>query len=102
MSAVITTVEKRAVIEAANAAGARRACPIEEPIASAIGAGIDISKPFGSMVIDIEGGTGYCHIVLGGIVCGQSLRVAGDKFDEAIARFVKEFNLIIGERTAEE
>ncbi len=102
--AVITTVEKRAVIEAANAAGARRAYLIEEPIASAIGAGIDISKPFGSMVIDIGGGTTDIAILsLGGIVCGQSLRVAGDKFDEAIARFVKkEFNLIIGERTAEE
>jgi rod shape-determining protein MreB len=102
--AVITTVEKRAVIEAANSAGARQTFLIEEPIAAAIGAGIDISKPFGSMVVDIGGGT--CDIAvlsLGGIVCGESLRIAGDKFDEAIIRFVKkEFNLMIGERSAEE
>ncbi len=102
--AVITTVEKRAVIEAANAAGARQTFLIEEPIASAIGAGLDISKPFGSMVVDIGGGTTDIAVLsLGGIVCGESLRVAGDKFDEAIVRFVKkEFNLMIGERSAEE
>lgn len=102
--AVITTVEKRAVIEAAAAAGARQTYLIEEPIAAAIGAGIDISRPFGSMVVDIGGGTTDIAVLsLGGIVCGESIRVAGDKFDEAIVRYVKkEFNLMIGERTAEE
>ncbi len=102
--AVITTVEKRAVIEAANAAGARQTYLIEEPIAAAIGAGLDISKPFGSMVVDIGGGTTDIAVLsLGGIVCGESLRVAGDRFDEAIVRYVKkEFNLMIGERSAEE
>ncbi|GAQ24075.1 MULTISPECIES: rod shape-determining protein MreB [Tepidanaerobacter] len=101
---VVTTVEKRAVIEAAAAAGARQTYLIEEPIAAAIGAGIDISKPFGSMVVDIGGGTTDIAVMsLGGIVCGESLRVAGDKFDDSIVRFVKkEFNLMIGERTAEE
>ncbi|MGB4131445.1 MAG: rod shape-determining protein MreB [Tepidanaerobacter sp.] len=101
---VITTVEKRAVIEAAHAAGARQTYLIEEPIAAAIGAGLDISKPFGSMVVDIGGGTTDIAVLsLGGIVCGESLRVAGDKFDDAIVRYVKkEFNLMIGERTAEE
>ncbi|MGI6485576.1 MAG: rod shape-determining protein MreB [Tepidanaerobacteraceae bacterium] len=101
---VITTVEKRAVIEAASSAGARQTFLIEEPVAAAIGAGLDISKPFGSMVVDIGGGTTDIAVLsLGGIVCGQSLRVAGDKFDEAIVRFVKkEFNLMIGERSAEE
>lgn len=101
---VITTVEKRAVIEAARAAGARHTFLIEEPIAAAIGAGLDISKPFGSMVVDIGGGTTDVAVMsLGGIVCGESLRVGGDKFDDAIVRYVKkEFNLMIGERTAEE
>lgn len=101
---VITTVEKRAVIEAAASAGARQTFLIEEPVAAAIGAGLDISKPFGSMVVDIGGGTTDVAVLsLGGIVCGQSLRVAGDKFDESIVRFVKkEFNLMIGERSAEE
>lgn len=101
---VITTVEKRAVIEAARAAGARHTFLIEEPIAAAIGAGLDISKPFGSMVVDIGGGTTDVAVLsLGGIVCGKSLRVGGDKFDDAIVRYVKkEFNLMIGERSAEE
>ncbi|NLC62878.1 MAG: Hsp70 family protein, partial [Thermoanaerobacterales bacterium] len=76
---VITTVEKRAVIEAASSAGARQTFLIEEPVAAAIGAGLDISKPFGSMVVDIGGGTTDIAVLsLGGIVCGQSLRVAGD------------------------
>lgn len=102
--AVITTVEKRAVIEAAAAAGARQTFLIEEPVAAAIGAGLDISKPFGSMVVDIGGGTTDIAVLsLGGIVCGESLRVGGDRFDEAIVRYVKkEFNLMIGERTAED
>ncbi|TYP58803.1 rod shape-determining protein MreB [Thermosediminibacter litoriperuensis] len=102
--AVITEVEKRAVIEAAAAAGARQTFLIEEPVAAAIGAGLDISKPMGSMVVDIGGGTTDIAVLsLGGIVCGTSIRVAGDMFDEAIIRYVKkEFNLAIGERTAEE
>lgn len=101
---VVTTVEKRAVIEAATVAGARQTFLIEEPVAAAIGAGIDISKPVGSMVVDIGGGTTDIAVLsLGGIVCGESIRVAGNKFDEAIIRFIKkEFNLMIGERTAEE
>mgnify|MGYP000990305444 CR=1 FL=1 len=101
---VVTTVEKRAVIEAASVAGARQTFLIEEPVAAAIGAGIDISKPVGNMVVDIGGGTTDIAVLsLGGIVCGESIPVAGNKFDEAIIRFVKkEFNLMIGERTAEE
>ena len=95
---------KKSVIEAANATGARQTYLIEEPITAAIGAGLDISKPFGSMVVDIGGGTTDIAVLsLGGIVCGESLRVAGDRFDEAIVRYVKkEFNLMIGERSAEE
>jgi len=102
--AVITEVEKRAVIEAATAAGARQTFLIEEPVAAAIGAGVDISKPVGNMVVDIGGGTTDIAVLsLGGIVCGSSIRIAGDKFDEAIIKYVrKEFNLAIGERTAEE
>lgn len=102
--AVITTVEKRAVMEAAAAAGSRQTFLIEEPIAAAIGSGIDIAKPFGSMIIDIGGGTTDIAVLsMGGIVCGESLRVAGDDFDEAVVRYIKkEFNLMIGERTAEE
>lgn len=101
---MMTTVEKRAVVEASISAGARQTYLIEEPIAAAIGAGIDISKPFGSMIVDIGGGTADIAVLsLGGIVCGESLRVAGDKMDDAIVRYVKkEFNLMIGERTAEE
>lgn len=102
--AIITEVEKRAVIEACTAAGARQTFLIEEPVAAAIGAGLDISKPMGNMVVDIGGGTTDIAVLsLGGIVCGTSLRVAGDMFDEAIVKYVKkEFNLAIGERTAEE
>ncbi|SHM67304.1 rod shape-determining protein MreB [Caldanaerovirga acetigignens] len=102
--AVITEVEKRAIIEACVAAGARQTFLIEEPVAAAIGAGLDISKPAGNMVVDIGGGTTDIAVLsLGGIVCGTSLKVAGDTFDEAIIKYVKkEFNLAIGERTAEE
>lgn len=102
--AVITEVEKRAIIEACAAAGARQTFLIEEPVAAAIGAGLDISKPVGNMVVDIGGGTTDIAVLsLGGIVCGTSLKVAGDMFDEAIIKYVKkEFNLAIGERTAEE
>jgi len=101
---VVTTVEKRAVIEAATVAGARQTFLIEEPVAAAIGAGIDISKPIGNMVVDIGGGTTDIAVLsLGGIVCGESIPVAGNKFDESIIKFIKkEFNLMIGERTAEE
>jgi len=100
----VTTVEKRAVIEATMQAGARRTYLIEEPLAAAIGAGLDISQPSGSIVVDVGGGTTDVAVLsLGGIVISESLRVGGDKFDEAIVRHVKrEYNLMIGERTAEE
>ncbi len=100
----ITGVEERAVRQAALQAGARQAHLIEEPLAAALGAGLDIAEPNGTMVIDIGGGTTDVAVLsLGGIVCSKSLRVAGDKFDEAIVRYIrKEFNLMIGERTAEE
>ena len=100
----VTEVEKKAVIDAASQAGARKVYLIEEPIAAAIGAGIDISKPCGNMVIDIGGGTTDIAVIsLGGSVVSTSLKVAGDKFDEAIVRYIKKkYNTIIGERTAED
>lgn len=100
----ITTVEKRAVLEAATAAGARRTHLIEEPMAAALGAGIDIASPSGSLVVDIGGGTSDVAVLsLNGIVLSSSLRIGGDRLDDAIARHVKrEHNLLIGERTAEE
>lgn len=100
----VTEVEKRAVIDAANNAGARTTKLIEEPIASAIGAGLDIAKASGNMVIDIGGGTTDIAVIsLGGIVVSTSIKVAGDKFDEAIVRYMrKKHNIMIGERTAEE
>ncbi len=100
----VTEVEKRAVIDAANNAGARTTRLIEEPIASAIGAGLDISKASGNMVIDIGGGTTDIAVIsLGGIVVSTSIKVAGDKFDEAIVRYMrKKHNIMVGERTAEE
>ena len=99
----VNAVEKRAVQEAAEQAGAKRTELIEEPIAAALGAGIDISEPVGSMVVDIGGGTCDVAVIsLGGIVCGESLRVAGDKLDSDIEFFIKkEYNLMIGERTSE-
>ena len=99
-----TTVEKRAVQEAAQQAGARRTQLIEEPLAAALGAGLEISEPYGSMVVDIGGGTTDIAVIsLGGIVLSESLRIGGDKFDDAIVRYVKkEYNMMIGERTAEE
>lgn len=99
-----TSVERRAVLEAAMQAGARRAFLIEEPVAAAIGAGLDIMEPTGNMVVDIGGGTSDVAVLsLGGIVVSASLRVGGDNFDEAIIRYVrKRHNLMIGERTAEE
>ena len=100
----VTEVEKRAVIDAASQAGARKVYLIEEPIAAAIGAGIDISKPCGNMVVDIGGGTTDIAVIsLGGSVVSTSLKVAGDKFDEYIVKYVKrKYNVIIGERTAED
>lgn len=100
----ITTVEKRAVEDAARNAGAKEVYLIEEPVAAALGAGIDIAEPTGSMVLDIGGGTTDIAVMsLGGIVVSDSVRVGGDKFDEAMIRYVKRrFNMLIGERTAEE
>ena len=100
----VTEVEKRAVIDAASEAGARKVYLIEEPIAAAIGAGIDISKACGNMVVDIGGGTTDVAVIsLGGSVVSNSLKVAGDKFDEAIVRYIKKkHNVMIGERTAED
>ena len=100
----VTEVEKKAVIDAASQAGARRVYLIEEPIAAAIGAGIDISKACGNMVVDIGGGTADVAVIsLGGSVVSTSIKVAGDKFDEAIVKYIKKkYNMIIGERTAEE
>lgn len=100
----VTGVEERAVREAAIQAGARQSYVIEEPLAAALGAGLDISEPGGTMVIDIGGGTTDVAVLsLGGIVISKSLRVGGDKFDEAIVKYIRaKFNLAIGERTAEE
>ena len=100
----VTEVEKKAVIDAASQAGARRVYLIEEPIAAAIGAGIDISKPCGNMVVDIGGGTTDVAVIsLGGSVVSTSLKVAGDKFDEYIVKYIKKkHNVMIGERTAED
>ena len=100
----VTMVEQRAVQEAAEQAGARQTQLIEEPLAAAMGAGLDIAEPCGSMVIDIGGGTTDIAVIsLGGIVMSDSLRIAGDRFDMDIIDYVKrEFNLMIGERTAED
>ncbi|MFC6176009.1 rod shape-determining protein [Companilactobacillus huachuanensis] len=100
----VTEVEKRAVIEATQHAGAREAYVIEEPFAAAIGAGLPVMDPTGNMVVDIGGGTtDVATISLGGIVSSRSIRVAGDKFDESISAYIKSnFNLQIGERTAED
>ena len=100
----VTEVEKKAVIDAATQAGARKVFLIEEPIAAAIGAGIDIAKPCGNMVVDIGGGTTDIAVIsLGGSVESTSLKVAGDKFDEYIIKYIKKkHNVMIGERTAED
>jgi len=99
-----TEVEKRAVEDATYKAGAREVTIIEEPVAAAIGAGIDISQPYGNLVVDIGGGTSDIAVIsLGGTVVSTSLKLAGDDFDEAIIRYMrKKHNLLIGERTAEE
>jgi len=100
----VTGVEERAVKEAAIQAGAKEAHLIEEPLAAALGAGVDIAQASGSMVVDIGGGTSDIAVLsLGGIVCSRSLRIGGDKFDDALVRYVrKKYNLMIGERTGEE
>ena len=100
----ITPVERRAVVEAAYQAGARRAYTIEEPMAAAIGTGLPIHEPSGSMVVDIGGGTTEVAVIsLGGIVVSRSIRVGGDELDESIIEWVKkEYNLLLGERTAEQ
>ncbi|HOJ09417.1 MAG TPA: rod shape-determining protein [Clostridiales bacterium] len=100
----VTEVERRAVTDAAIQAGARKIYLIEEPIAAAIGAGIDISKACGSMIVDVGGGTTDIAVIsLGGIVVSTSIKIAGDKFDESIVRYMrKKHNIMIGERTAEE
>lgn len=99
----ITAVEQRAVLDATREAGAREAYPIEEPFAAAIGADLPVWEPTGSMVVDIGGGTTEVAVIsLGGIVTSNSIRIAGDNFDEAIVNYIrKTYNLLIGERTAE-
>ncbi len=100
----VTEVEERAVIDAGMQAGARRVHLIEEPLAAGLGVGIDLSQACGSMVVDIGGGTSDIAVLsLGGIVLSRSLKIAGDNFDEAIIRYIrKKYNILIGERTAEE
>jgi rod shape-determining protein MreB len=100
----ITQVEKRAVRESAESAGAREVYLIEEPMAAAIGVGLPVTEPSGNMIVDIGGGTTEVAVIsLAGIVYSQSVRVAGDKMDESIVTYIKrKYNLLIGERTAEE
>lgn len=100
----VTTVEERAIREAALNAGAKEAYLIEEPMAAAIGAGLPVMEPVGNMIVDIGGGTTEVGLIsLGGLVTVHSVRVAGDKMDDAIVQYIKKnFNLAIGERTAEE
>ena len=100
----VTEVERKAVEEATYAAGAREVLLIEEPVAAAIGAGIDISKPCGNMIVDIGGGTADIAVIsLGGTVVNTSIKIAGDDFDEAIVRYIrKKHNLLIGDQTAED
>ena len=99
----ITEVEKKAVLDAAREAGAQKTYLIEEPVAAAIGAGLNIYAPIGNMVVDIGGGTTDVAVLsLGGVVVSRSTKIAGDKFDEAIIRYVRrKYNVLIGERTAE-
>lgn len=99
----VTAVERRAVKEATQNAGAKRVSIIEEPMAAAIGAGLPVAEPTGSMIVDIGGGTSEVAVIsLGGIVTSRSVRVAGDEFDSSIINYIKKkYNLLIGERTAE-
>ena len=100
----VTSVEERAVRQAAIAAGAKQCFLIEEPLAAALGAGLDIAAPAGSMVVDVGGGTTDIAVLsLGGIVISKSVRVGGDKLDESLVRYMRRYhNMMIGERTAEE
>ena len=100
----VTEVEERAVIDAGMQAGASKVHLIEEPLAAAIGVGIDIAQPCGNMVVDMGGGTSDIAVIsLGGIVISESIKVAGDKFDESIVKYIrKKYNMLIGDRTAEE
>jgi len=100
----ITGVEKRAVMDAASQVGSRNTYLIEEPLAAAIGSGLKIEEPDGSMIIDIGGGTTEIAVIsMGGIVVSESLRIGGDKFDEALVRYIRnKYNMVIGEKTAEE
>lgn len=100
----VTEVEKRAVRDAALSAGAREVFPVEEPMAAAIGAGLPVAEPTGSMIVDVGGGTTEVAVIsLGGIVVSQSIRLGGDELDEAVISYVKkEYKLLIGSQTAEE
>ncbi len=100
----VTEVEKRAVLDATKQAGAKEAFLIEEPMSAAIGAGLPVEDPTGSMIVDIGGGTSEVAVIsLGGIVSSKSIRVGGDELDESIINYIKKtYNLMIGERTAEE
>lgn len=100
----ITEVEKRAVVDAISSAGVRKICLIEEPVAAALGAGVDISKPHGTLVVDIGGGTTDMAVLsLSGIAISRSLKTAGNTFDEAIVKYIrKKYNLIIGRRMSEQ
>mgnify|MGYP002596754485 CR=1 FL=1 len=100
----ITDVEKRAVVEAAMSAGSRKAYLIDEPIAALIGAGVNIGKARGNMIVDIGGGTAEVAVIsLSGIVASRSVRCAGDALDQSITSFIKrKYNLLVGERTAEQ
>lgn len=100
----VTDVEKRAVLDATKQAGAKEAFIIEEPMAAAIGSGLPVEDPTGSMIVDVGGGTSEVAVIsLGGIVTSKSIRIGGDEMDEAIVNYVKKsYNLMIGERTAEE
>lgn len=100
----LTEVERRAVVDAIGAAGVRKVCLIEEPVAAAIGAGVDIAVPHGTMIVDVgQGTTDMAVISLNGIAIANSIHVAGDDFNDAIIKYVRrKFNLVIGDRTAEE
>ncbi|MGI5823246.1 MAG: rod shape-determining protein [Dethiobacteria bacterium] len=100
----VTEVEKRAVLDATKQAGAKEAFLIEEPMAAAIGAGLPVEEPTGSMIVDVGGGTSEVAVIsLGGVVTSESIRIGGDEIDDAIINYIKKnYNLMIGERTAEE
>ena len=100
----VTPVERRAVKDAAELAGAKKVYIIEEPMAAAIGAGLPVSEPVGNMIVDIGGGTSEVAVIsMGGIVTARSIRIAGDELDNAIVGYIRrKFNMLIGERTAEE